>query len=73
MEKLPVFDLLGLQLLSLPEGLRMTTKEVFVFWDGIGLRILPANVEGERELHAWYEKFVTDPDRPRFTRPDRTD
>jgi hypothetical protein len=65
MDKLPVYDLLGLQLISLPEALRVNTREVLVFRDGIGLHILPANVEGEQELRAWYEKFLADPDRPR--------
>jgi hypothetical protein len=50
METLPVYNLLGLQLLSLPEELQFVTSEVFAFRDGNGIRILPGNAESEREI-----------------------
>jgi hypothetical protein len=49
MERLPVFQLLGLQLIALPEDLRFATSEVFAYRDGIGVRLLPGSPEGERE------------------------
>ena len=61
METLPVHQLLGLQLISLPAEFQFTTKEVFAIREGISVRLIPANVEGEDELRRLYDAILGDP------------
>jgi virulence-associated protein VagC len=67
METLPVHQVLGLQLISLPDDLQFTTKEVFAYRDGIKVILIPANVEGEEALRKLRDEFLADPNRVRWT------
>jgi hypothetical protein len=61
MDTLPVHHVLGLQVISLPAEYQFTTKEVFAVREGITVRLIPANVEGEEVVRRLFDKLLDPP------------
>jgi virulence-associated protein VagC len=63
MERERLHELLGKQVIALPDEFRFDVETVYLVRDGITLRVIPANEEGERLLREELRSLLTDPER----------
>jgi virulence-associated protein VagC len=59
-EEAKVHELLGMQVIVLPEGYRFDVETVYLLRDGVTLLIIPVNEEGEDFVHQRRRAILTD-------------